>query len=70
MKALYYGPADWLVRHTTARGRRAFGFWTLVFAVAGTVVWGQAVLWVSVLSVIALIPNVTSETPTEAEEIR
>lgn len=45
-----------------------FGFWTLVFAAAGAVVFGRAVLYVTVLSVIALIPNFASETPAETED--
>lgn len=64
---LYYGPADWLVAHTTARGRRAFGFWTLAIAVILTPFFGRAVLFVTLLSLVALIPNITSETPVEPE---
>ena len=64
---VYYGPADWLVAHTSARGRRSFGFWNLVAAAVGTVFFGAAVFWVSVLSVVALVPNVTAETPVEGE---
>jgi hypothetical protein len=63
-----YGPPDWLVEHTNARDRRAFGFWTLVFAVIGTFFFGTAVLWVSILSLIALVPNISSETPVETED--
>jgi hypothetical protein len=67
VRTLWYGPSDWLVRHSTARDRRAFGFWTLILAVLGSVFWGRAVLWVTLLSLLALIPNVTSETPVEGE---
>ena len=63
-----YGAPDWLVERFTTRDRRAFGFWTLVFAVIGSLFFGRAVLWVTVLSVIALIPNFSSETPVETEE--
>jgi hypothetical protein len=47
--------------------RRAFGFWTFVLAVAGTPIFGRAVLYVTLLSVVALIPNFSSETPVEVE---
>ncbi len=63
----FYAPGDWIAHKTTARGRRAFGFWTLVLAVIGSVFFGRTVLWVTILSIIALIPNVSSETPVEEE---
>jgi hypothetical protein len=46
-----------------------FGFWVVIFAVLGTFFFGTLVLWVSILSVVALIPNYTTETPVENEEI-
>jgi len=64
---IYYGPGDWLASHTDARQRRAFGFWTLLFAILGAPFFGRAVLFVTVLSILALIPNVSSETPVEVE---
>lgn len=64
---IYYGPWDWLVTVTDARSRRAFGGWTLVGACIGTVFFGTAVLWVSILSLVALVPNISSETPVEEE---
>lgn len=67
MGKLWHGPSDWLVNHTSARDRRAFGFWTLIAAVVGAIFFGSAVLYVTVLSILALIPNVTSETPVEHE---
>jgi hypothetical protein len=74
LSKVYYGPSDWLVAHTTARGRRSFGFWTLTIAIIGTLVLivfglGSYVwfLWIAFLSVVALIPNVTAETPVEEE---
>jgi hypothetical protein len=45
-----------------------FGFWTLILAVAGAPFFGRAVLYVTVLSVVALIPNFASETPNEIED--
>jgi hypothetical protein len=63
----FYGPPDWLVKKFSSRDRRAFGFWTLLLAATGAIFFGREVLYVSVLSVIALIPNFTSETPVEEE---
>jgi len=65
---LIHGPPDWLVNRFNSRDRRAFGFWTLVLAAIGAIFFGRAVLYVTILSVIALIPNFTSETPVESEE--
>jgi len=48
--------------------RRAFGFWTLLLAATGAIFWGREVLYVSVLSVLALVPNFSAETPVEEEE--
>lgn len=70
-----YGPPDWLVDKFDSRDRRAFGFWTLVLAIVGSVLlqtfrvsaaWW--LLWLTVLSIIALVPNFSSETPVETEE--
>lgn len=63
-----FGPPDWLVKKFNARIRRMFGFWVIVFAAIGTFFWGDKVLYVTILSVLALIPNYTSETPVEQEE--
>ncbi len=65
---LFYGPPDWLVTKVSARTRRAFGFWTIVFSVVGAFFFGRQVLYVTVLSIVALIPNFASETPVEQEE--
>ncbi len=67
MRRLFYGPPDWLVTKFAAEDRRAFGFWTVIFAAVGTVFFGREVLYVTILSVVALIPNYTSETPVESE---
>lgn len=64
---IYYGPWDWLVTATSARDRRAFGGWTLILAVIGSFFWGGKVFYVTILSLIALVPNVSSETPVEEE---
>lgn len=63
----FYGPPDWLVSKFSSRDRRAFGFWTLLLAALGAVFFGRAVLYVTVLSVLALVPNFSSETPVEEE---
>lgn len=67
VRRLIYGPPNYLVKRFTAEDRRTFGFWTLVFAIVGTPIFGRYVMWVSVLSVVALVPNYTSETPVETE---
>lgn len=68
IERLYYGPSDWLVEHTSARGRRSFGFWTLLTAAVGAAFFGSQVLYVTLLSLLALMPNLTSETPVEEED--
>jgi DMSO/TMAO reductase YedYZ heme-binding membrane subunit len=65
--SLFYGPPEWLVNRTTAKGRRAFGFWTFILAVIGACFFGRDVLFVTVLSILALVPNFSSETPVEEE---
>jgi hypothetical protein len=67
IRDILYGPPNWLVSHTSAEDRRMFGFWTFLVAVIGAVFFGRTVLYVSVLSIIALIPNFSSETPVEDE---
>ena len=67
MRRIVYGPPNWLVDRMSAEDRRAFGFWTLVVAILGTPFFGREVLYVTVLSLVALIPNFTSETPVEIE---
>lgn len=65
---LFYGPPDWLVKKVDSHARRAFGFWTVILSAIGAVFFGRAVLYVTILSVVALIPNFASETPVEEEE--
>lgn len=67
MRRLLYGPPNWVVTKFSAEDRRAFGFWTVVLAAVGAVFFGREVLYVTILSVVALIPNFTSETPVEEE---
>lgn len=67
MRRLFYGPPDWLVRRFSSQSRRAFGFWTVIGAAIGAVFFGREVMYVTLLSVVALIPNFTSETPVESE---
>lgn len=68
MRRLIYGPSNWLVTRFTSEDRRAFGFWILILALIGSLIFGGRVWWVTTLSVIALIPNYTTETPTEVED--
>lgn len=67
MSRVVYGPPDWLVDKFSSRDRRAFGFWTLAAAGVGAFFWGGDVLYVTVLSVLALVPNFSTETPVETE---
>jgi len=67
LKRIIYGPPDYLVKRFTSRDRRAFGFWTLLLAAIGAVFFGSEVLYVTILSVLALVPNFSSETPVEEE---
>jgi hypothetical protein len=67
VRRILYGPPNYLVDKFTAEDRRVFGFWVIIFAIIGSIFFGSKVLWVTVLSVIALVPNFTSETPVEKE---
>jgi hypothetical protein len=69
IKRIIFAPPDWLVNKFSARARRAFGFWTIILATIGAIFWGREVLYVTILSVLALIPNFTAETPVEEEEV-
>lgn len=44
-----------------------FGFWTLILAAIGTPFFGTKVIYVTILSLVALIPNFSAETPVEVE---
>jgi len=68
IRQVWYGPPNWLVTRFTSEDRRAFGFWNVVCAAIGAFFFGSKVWYVTVLSVIALIPNFSTETPTEEED--
>jgi hypothetical protein len=61
-------PPNWLVDKFDSDDRRMFGFWTIILAVIGAIFFGRQVLYVTILSIIALIPNYASETPVETED--
>lgn len=67
VRHVFYKPPNWLVTRFTSEDRRMFGFWNVLLAAAGAIFFGRAVLYVTVLSVLALIPNFSTETPTEEE---
>ena len=67
IKRIFYGPPNWLVTKFDSEDRRAFGFWTIVVSTIGAFFFGREVLYVTVLSIVALFPNFTTETPVEAE---
>ena len=62
-----YGPPNYLVDKFSAEDRRMFGFWTIILSIIGAVFFGREVLYVTILSIVALIPNYASETPVETE---
>lgn len=66
-EALCFLP-DWIVNHFPSRARRAFGFWTFIISVALSPIFGRAILFVTAISLVALIPNFTTETPVEVEK--
>jgi hypothetical protein len=68
IQRVFYGPPDWIVTKFSARDRRAFGFWIIVWSIVGAIFFGGEVLYVTILSIIALIPNYTTETPTQDED--
>lgn len=68
VKRLYFGPPNWLVMKFNSEDRRAFGFWNVVCAAVGAFFFGSKVWYVTILSVLALIPNFTTETPVESED--
>jgi hypothetical protein len=68
MRRVFYGPPNWLVTKFSAEDRRMFGFWVVVVSAALTPLFGFYTMFVSILSVVALIPNYTTETPVEEEK--
>lgn len=70
LKRLFYGPPNWVVRKFSVEDRRAFGFWVIIGAAIGACFFGSMVIYVTILSVIALIPNFTTETPVEHESTK
>ena len=68
IRKIFYGPPNWLVDKFDSEDRRMFGFWTIIFAIIGAIFFGRQVLYVTILSIMALIPNYASETPVETED--
>lgn len=67
LRPILYRPPKWIVSRFEQEDRMVFGFWTFVFSVAGVPFFGKEVLYVTILSCVALIPNFTSETPVKVE---
>lgn len=67
IRAFFYGPPNWLVTKFSAEDRRMFGFWVVISSIIGALFFGTEILYVTVLSIVALIPNYTTETPVEEE---
>ena len=68
IRQIFYNPPNWLVSRFSSEDRRMFGFWTIVLSIIGAFFFGREVLYVTALSIVALIPNFASETPVEEEE--
>lgn len=68
MRRALYGPPNWMVTKFSSEDRRMFGFWTIILSAVGAVFFGREVLYVTILSIVALIPNFASETPVETED--
>ena len=68
IRKILYSPPNWLVKRFSSEDRRMFGFWTIVFSIVGAIFFGRAVLYVTILSIVALIPNYAAETPVETED--
>jgi len=67
IRRFFYDPPNWVVSKLSAEDRRMVGFWTIIFAIVGALFFGREVLYVTILSIIALVPNFASETPVETE---
>lgn len=75
MKRIFYGPSDWLVKHTNRRGRAAINFWLLILWIfPGTFIWIElrSALWfVGLMSIYAIwvghLSTLAAETPVEHE---
>lgn len=67
-RKILYGPPNYFNNRFSVEDRRMFGFWIVVIAIITYPIFGKYVLYVSALSVVALIPNYTTETSVEDEE--
>jgi len=65
---IVYGPPNYLVTKFSAEDRRMFGFWCIMFSIVTFPFFGEYTRYVSILSIVALIPNYASETPVQLEE--
>lgn len=70
----FYAPTDWLAARTSARDRRALGFWmAVVFVIATVMTWTsiEHLLAARILQVLTLTlllwTIMTTETPVEEE---
>ncbi len=75
MRRVFYGPRDWLVRHSNARLRGALGFWLGIgFVILTVLTWTdprnptvtRVLLVINLLLLVWTI--VSTETPVEEEE--
>lgn len=68
MRKFLYGPPNWIAHRFTTEQRRMFAWWSFWVAVVLTPFFGRTVFFVTILSLLALTSNFSSETPVETED--
>jgi hypothetical protein len=68
MKRILFGPPNWVAHRFSAEQRRMFAWWSFWVAVLLTPFFGRTVLFVTILSLLALTSNFSAETPVESED--
>ena len=67
MRQILYGPPNWVAHRFSSEDRRMFAWWAFWVAVILTPFFGKTVLFVTILSLLALTSNFSAETPVEEE---
>lgn len=68
IKKVFYGPPEWIVAKFSQRTRLALAFWIFITAAILSPILGNFVWYVTILSVLALMANVSAETPVKEEK--
>ena len=68
MRRILYGPPNYVAHRFSAEDRRMFAWWSFWVVMLLTPFFGTSVLFVTVLSLMALTSNFAAETPVEDEE--